>query len=71
MAYTLSNMAFMFYKKDDRLGSLRLFQEAKAHLAKHAPQNDRVMLLIKENVETLVGRGLNNAVCAPAECLTG
>ena len=71
MAYTLSNIAFLYYHKDDQLSSLRLYEEARGILSRNAPPSDRVMLQIQDSIECLMGRGVDMVPCDERCRLTG
>ena len=71
MAYTLSNIAFLYYHKDDQLSSLKLYEEARVILSRHAPPSDRVMIQIQDSIECLMGRGVDMVPCDERCKITG
>jgi hypothetical protein len=66
MACTLSNIGFLYQRQGDLLGALRLFEAAKVALSRHVgttPSNDIKFAMIQDNIELLVGKGVEISQC--------
>jgi tetratricopeptide (TPR) repeat protein len=69
MAYTLSNIGFLYQRQGDLLGALRLFEAAKVALSRHVgttPSNNVKFAMIQNNIELLMGKGVEIEHCEEA-----
>lgn len=65
MGFTLANIGFLYHRQDELVSAVRLFEEARATLTRHLLTTDPKVMMIQQNIEYLVGRGVD--IGAPCE----
>jgi tetratricopeptide (TPR) repeat protein len=65
MGYTLANIGFLSHRQDELISAVQLFEEARATLSRHLRTDDPKLVMVQQNIEYLVGKGVDMA--APCE----
>ena len=65
MGYTLANIGFLYHRQDELVSAVRLFEEARSTLMRHLFADDPKVVMVQQNIEYLVGKGVDMG--APCE----
>lgn len=65
MGCTLANIGFLYHRQDELVSAVRLFEEARSTLMRHLYPYDPKVMMVQQNIEYLVGRGVD--MQAPCE----
>ena len=65
MGYTLANIGFLYHRQDELVSAVRLFEEARTTLIRHLLTTDPKVIMVQQNIEYLVGKGVD--IGAPCE----
>jgi tetratricopeptide (TPR) repeat protein len=65
MGYTLANIGFLYHRQDELISAVQLFEESRSTLSRHLRTDDPKLVMVQQNIEYLVGKGVDMA--APCE----